>query len=60
MAEQQGQCTQEHCSAMWLTVLGFMVMELVSGLSLSIQSDLGFLLVARTSLCQDRIHPGGF
>ena len=29
--EQQGKGTQENCSAMWLAVLGFMVMGLVSG-----------------------------
>ena len=31
--EQEGKGTQENCSAIWLTVLGFMVMRLVSGLS---------------------------
>ena len=34
--EQQGKGTQENCSATWLAVLGFMVMGLVSGLSLAI------------------------
>ena len=29
--EQEGEGTQENCSATWLTVLGFMVMGLVSG-----------------------------
>ena len=29
--EQQGEGTQENCSAAWLAVLGFMVMGLVSG-----------------------------
>ena len=33
--EQQGQGTQENSSATWLAVLGFMGMELVSGLSLA-------------------------
>ena len=33
--EQQGKGTQENCSAMWLVVSGFMVMGLVSGLSLA-------------------------
>ena len=33
--EQQGRGTQENCSATWLTVSGFMVMGLVSGLSLA-------------------------
>lgn len=29
--EQQGKENQENCSAMWLTVSGFTIMELVSG-----------------------------
>ena len=33
--EQEGEGTQENSSAMWLAVLGFMVMRLVSGLSLA-------------------------
>ena len=33
--EQEGKGTQENCSATWLTVSGFMVMGLVSGLSLA-------------------------
>ena len=33
--EQQGKGAQENCSAMWLTVFGFMVMGLVSRLSLA-------------------------
>ena len=33
--EHQGKGKQENCSARWLAVLGFMVMGLVSGLSLS-------------------------
>ena len=37
--EQQGKGTQENCSAVWLTVLGFMVMGLVSGLSLANHSN---------------------
>ena len=34
--EQQGKGTQENCSAIWLTVSGFMAMGLVSRLSLPI------------------------
>ena len=34
--EHQGKGTQDNCSATWLTVLGFMVMELASGLSLKL------------------------
>ena len=37
--EQEGKGTQENCSAAWLTVSGFMVMGLVSGLSLANHSD---------------------
>ena len=33
--EQQRKGTQEDCSAAWLTVSGFVVMGLVSGLSLA-------------------------
>lgn len=33
--EQQGKENQENCSAMWLTVSGFTIMELVSGQSLA-------------------------
>ena len=37
--EQEGKGTQENCSAAWLTVLGFMVMGLVSGWSLANHSN---------------------
>ena len=37
--EQEGKGTQENCSAAWLTVSGFMVMGLVSGLSLANHSN---------------------
>ena len=37
--EQQGKGTQENCSTMWLEVSGFMVMGLVSGLSLAKHSQ---------------------
>ena len=50
---QEGKGTQEDCSATWFTVLGFMVMGLVSGLSLVNHSDSGSFLVAHTLLCQD-------
>ena len=51
--EQQGKGTQENCSATWLTVLGFMVMRLVSGWSLANHSNLESFLVAHASLSQD-------
>ena len=50
--EQQGQGTQENCSATWLAVLGFMVMGLFSGLSLANPSDSGSFLMTRASLSQ--------
>ena len=37
--ERQGKGMQENCSATWLTVLGFMVIGLVSRLSLTSHSD---------------------
>ena len=37
--EQQEKGTQENCSAMWLTVSGFMVMGLVSRLPLASHLD---------------------
>ena len=47
---------QENSSAMWLAVLGFMVMGLVSRLSLANHSDSGFFLVAHVSPNQDGFH----
>ena len=43
---QQGKGSQENCSAMWLAVMGFMEMRLVSGLSLTDHSDSRSFLVA--------------
>ena len=52
--EQQGKGTQENCSATWLTVLGFMVMGLVSGRSSADHlANSESFLVAHTSLSQD-------
>ena len=51
--DQQGKGTQENCSAMWLAVSGFMVMGLVSGLSLANRSDPRSFLVMHASLRQD-------
>ena len=50
--EQEGKGTKENCSAKWLAVSGFMVMGLVSGLSLATQSDSGSFQVAYTLLSQ--------
>ena len=51
--EQQGKGTQENCSAMWVTVSGFMFMGLASGLSLANHYDSESFLVAQVSLSQD-------
>ena len=48
-----GKGNQENCSAVWLAVLGFMVMGLVSGWSLANHSNSEYFLVAHTSLSQD-------
>ena len=52
--EQEGKGPTEKGSAKWLTVSGFMVMGLVSGLSLATQSDSGSFQVAYTLLSQHR------
>ena len=58
--EQQGKGTQEDCSAMWLAVSGFMLMGLVSGLSLANNSDSESFLVVHASLSQDGCPWEGF
>ena len=45
---------------MWLAVSGFMVMGLVSGLSLANHSDSGSFLVASALLSQDGFQQEGF
>ena len=50
--EQEGKGIQEN-SATWLAVLGFMLMGLVSMLSLANQFDSESFLVAHASLSQD-------
>ena len=57
---QQGKGTQENRSAMWLAVLGFLVMGLVSGFSLADHSDSGSFLVAHASLSQGGFQRRGF
>ena len=52
--------TQEKCFATWLAVLGFMVMELVSGLSLANPSDLESFLVVHALFSQDGCQQEGF
>ena len=51
--EQEGKGTQENSSSTWLAVSGFMVMGLVSGLSLANHSNSESFLVAHASLSQD-------
>ena len=58
--DQQGKGTQENCSAMWLAVSGFMVMGLVSGLSLANHCDSGAVLMVRATLSQDGFWREGF
>ena len=58
--EQEGQGTQENCSATWLTVLGFMVMGLVSGLSSANHSDSEAFLVVHALFSQDGCQREGF
>ena len=57
---QEGKGTQENYSATWLTVSSFMMMGLVSGLSLMDHSNSRSFLVMHTSLNQDGFHQGGF
>ena len=51
---------QENCSATWLAVLGFMVMGLVSGLSLANHSDSESFLVVHISASQNGCVREGF
>ena len=50
----------QNCSATWLKVSDFMVLGLVSMLSLPNHSDLGSFLVTDTLLSQDGCQGGGF
>ena len=58
--EQEGQSTQENCSATRLIVLGFMLMGLVSWFPLGNYSDSGSFLVVHTLLSQDEYQQEGF
>ena len=51
--EQQGEGTQEGCSATWLAVWGFMLMGLVSGSSSANHSDSESFLVVHALFSQD-------
>ena len=59
-AEQEGEGTQENYSVTWLAVSGFMVMGLVSGLSLDSHSDSESFLVVHTLFNQDGCQREGF
>ena len=58
--DQQGKGIQENSSVTWLAVLGFMVMGLVSGLSLANHSDSESFLVVHTLFSQDGCQREGF
>ena len=58
--EQQSKGTQENCSVVWLVVSGFMVIGLLSRLSLASHSDSGSFLVLFSLLVQDRFQWEGF
>ena len=57
--EQEGQGTQENCSATWLAVLRCLVIGLVSRLSLASHSDSGSFLVACASLSREGFREVG-
>ena len=58
--EQEGKGTQENSSVTWLAALGFMVMGLVSGLSLANYSDSESFLVVHALFSQDGCQREGF
>ena len=58
--EQQGKGTQENSSATWIAVSGFMMMGLVSGLSLVNHSDSKSFLVVQALFSQDGCQREGF
>ena len=58
--EQEGQGTQENSSAMWLAVLGFMVMGLVSRLPSANHSDSESFLVVQALFSQYVWQTEGF
>ena len=57
--KQEGKETQENSSAAWLTVLGFMVMGLVSGVSIANHSDSESFLVVPALFSQDGCQKEG-
>ena len=60
LGKQEGKGAQENCSVTWLAVLGFMVMGLVSGLSLANHSDSESFLVVHALFSQEGCQRDGF
>ena len=58
--EKPGKGNQENCFAFWMTVSGFMVMGLVSRLSLANHSNSRSFLIVEALLSQDGFQWGGF
>ena len=58
--EQEGEGTQVDCSATWLVVSGYIVMGIVSRLSLANHSDSWSFLVVHALLSQDECQQEGF
>ena len=58
MESSRGKGTPENSSARWLAVSSFMVMGLVSGLSLANHPDLESFLVVHTLFSQDGCQQG--
>ena len=58
--EHEGKGTWEDFSAKWFALSSFMVMGLVSELSLADHSDSGFFLVEHASLSQNGFQQKGF
>lgn len=57
--EPWGEGSRQDCPATWLQAPGFMVAELVSGLSLGSHCDSGSFLVAHAPVSQDGLWEVG-
>ena len=60
LVESRRKATWKNFSATWLAVWGFMIIQLVSELSLANHSDSGSFLVAHTLLSQEGWQQEGF
>ena len=60
LVESRRKATWKNFSATWLAVWGFMIIQLVSELSLANHSDSGSFLVTHTSCSQDGFQWEGF